>query len=219
MANCSPTKRQTMSQVNIAIRQRFRGFLPVVIDVETAGVEASTDALLEIAAVMVHPQQENAPWQAHDASHWHVEPAEGTKINQKALDINGIDPSHPFRMAIPEEEALKALFKLVHQQLNATQCQRAVLVGHNAHFDLNFIRAACARNGIKSMPFHGFTCLDTATMAALALGETILAKALKKAGIDFDQTQAHSALYDTQVTAELFCKIVNDYPYSATTPG
>ncbi len=210
------------------IQKRFRGFLPVVIDVETAGVNPNTDALLELAAVMVHPIEDSARensagegsaregsaregtvWQAHESHHWHIMPAEGTKINPKALAINGIDPDHPFRFAIPEEEALTALFKAVNKQLNNTRCQRALLVGHNAHFDLNFIRAACDRCGIKKMPFHSFTCLDTATMSALVYGETVLAKALEKAQIAFDASQAHSAIYDTQVTAELFCKIVN----------
>ena len=193
------------------IQQRFRGFLPVVIDVETAGVNSNTDALLELAAVMVHPTESTActAWKAHESHHWHIMPAEGTKINPKALAINGIDPDHPFRFAIPEEEALTALFKAVNKQLNNTRCQRALLVGHNAHFDLNFIRAACDRCGIKKMPFHAFTCLDTATMSALVYGETVLAKALEKAQIAFDASQAHSAIYDTQVTAELFCKIVN----------
>mgnify|MGYP000433393118 CR=1 FL=1 len=113
--------------INNTIRQRFRGFLPVVVDVETAGVNASTDALLEVAAVMVHPLETSPHWHPHESHHWHVEPAEGTKLHQKALDITGIDPFHPFRLAIPEAEALKALFKAVNQQLNATKCQRAVL--------------------------------------------------------------------------------------------
>jgi ribonuclease T len=201
-----------MKRHNDIIKKRFRGFLPVVIDVETAGVNANTDALLEIAAVLVHPTNDSNTWHPHEHHHWHLQPFPGTKINQKALEINGIDPTHPFRLAIPEKQALTELFTIVKQHLNKTQCQRAVLVGHNAHFDLNFIRAACARQGISQMPFHDFTCLDTATMAAVSYGETVLAKALKKADIDFDSQQAHSALYDTTVTAKLFCQIINHNP-------
>ena len=38
-------------QKKITWANRFRGFLPIVIDVETSGLESATDALLEIAAV------------------------------------------------------------------------------------------------------------------------------------------------------------------------
>ena len=37
----------------VPIAQRFRGFLPVVVDVETGGFNEQTDALLQIAAVIV----------------------------------------------------------------------------------------------------------------------------------------------------------------------
>jgi ribonuclease T len=205
-----------MTAKNIAINKRFRKFLPVVIDVETAGVNHHTDALLEIAAVFVHPTDDDSTWHPHQNHQWHVEPFEGGKLNQSALDINGIDPFHPFRLAISEKDALTELFQHTQQALTQTQCSRALLVGHNAHFDLGFIHQACLRAGIKQMPFHAFTCFDTATLAGLAYGETVLAKALNKANINFDTTQAHSALYDATVTAQLFCQIINESPYPLT---
>ncbi len=198
-----------MSSDIFPINKRFRGFLPIVVDVETAGVDATTDALLELAAIPVHPSQEDRTWHPHDSQHWHIEPFEGGKLRQAALDITGIDPYHPFRFAVTEKEALTELFEYIRAWLKETACRRAVLVGHNAHFDLGFIRAACTRTDIKQMPFHAFTCLDTATMAALVYGETVLAKALQKANIAFDDSQAHSAVYDATVTAQLFCQIVN----------
>ena len=36
------------------MRDRFRGFLPVIVDVETGGFNATTDALLEVAATLIH---------------------------------------------------------------------------------------------------------------------------------------------------------------------
>jgi ribonuclease T len=62
---------------------------------------------------------------------------------------------------------------------------------------------------MKSSPFHSFTSLDTATLAAVTLGETVLARAAKRAKIPFDVNQAHSAGYDAERTAELFCYMVN----------
>jgi ribonuclease T len=88
-------------------------------------------------------------------------------------------------------------------------CQRAILVGHNACFDLNFLNAAIARAGIKNSPFHPFSSLDTVTLGAVAYGQTVFARIAQAANIPWDQSEAHSAVYDAQKTAELFCKVVN----------
>ena len=42
-----------MSQPAMKYAERFRGFLPVVIDVETGGFDCERDALLEIAVIVV----------------------------------------------------------------------------------------------------------------------------------------------------------------------
>jgi ribonuclease T len=198
-------------QMNIKetpLNKRFDGYLPVVVDVETGGVNSAKDVLLEIAAIPVIRNEEGllAPGKEFTS---HILPFEGGNIDPAALAINKIDPYHPFRFAIDEGMALPALFEFVSQALKETECRRAVLVGHNAHFDLSFLQAAQKRCRIKETPFHAFTCFDTATLAGLAYGKTILAKALKLAEIRFDKSKAHSALYDTQKTTELFCQIIN----------
>ena len=192
------------------LKSRFDGFMPIVIDVETGGVTSSTDALLEIAAVLIN-MDDNHQLQPQQTFACHVLPFEGANLDPKALEINGIDPYHPFRFAIPEDEALSQLFNFAKTALQQNQCRRAVLVGHNAHFDLGFIRAAAKRCKIKQAPFHSFTVFDTATLGGMAYGKTVLAKALKAAGIPFDKDQAHSAIYDAQCTAELFCRILNKF--------
>ena len=40
------------------LSQRFRGYLPIVVDVETGGFNESTDALLQIAAVIIDIDQQ-----------------------------------------------------------------------------------------------------------------------------------------------------------------
>lgn len=200
-----------MSDVEPSLmKQRFRGYLPVVIDVETAGFNAKTDALLEIAAVTLDFDEQG--W-LHPAEriHYHVEPFEGANIEQAAIDFNGIDPHSPLRGAVPEEEALKEMFKPIRKAQKAAGCQRCVLVGHNATFDLGFLMASAERSNLKRNPFHPFVTFDTAALAALTLGQTVLIKACQEAGIAFDSKQAHSALYDTERTAELFCWMVNRY--------
>ncbi|MGB0466759.1 MAG: ribonuclease T [Pontibacterium sp.] len=187
---------------------RFRGFLPVVIDVETAGFNAQTDALLEIAAATL-TMDENGYLMVDKHYEAQVAPFEGANLERAALDFTGIDPYDPNREAISELSALEGIFKPIRKSIKAHDCKRAVLVGHNAAFDQSFVNAAVARTDIKRNPFHPFSSFDTATLSGLAYGQTVLAKACEVADIEFDGKQAHSALYDTLKTAELFCSIVN----------
>lgn len=200
-----------MSDADVSLmKQRFRGYLPVVIDVETAGFNAKTDALLEIAAVTLKFDDEG--WLHPDQTfHYHVDPFEGANIEQAALDFNGIDPDSPLRGAVPEEQAMKEIFKPIRKAQKEAGCQRSVLVGHNATFDHGFVMAAAERANLKRNPFHPFVTFDTAALAALTLGQTVLIKACQAAGIAFDSKEAHSAVYDTERTAELFCWMVNRY--------
>jgi ribonuclease T len=194
----------------LTLARRFRGLLPVVIDVETSGLNPSTDALLEIAAVTL-AMDENGRLLRSQTYAYHVEPFLGARLDSQALAITGIDPFCPLRMALPEGQALQRIFLAIYALLHQEKCYRAVLVGHNAWFDLNFILAATKRSGIKCHPFHTFTTLDTASLAAVALGETVLARAARRAYISFDIRQAHSAIYDAERTAELFCYISNKW--------
>ncbi len=189
------------------MKSRFDGFLPIVIDVETGGANARTDALLEIAAVLVD-MDEDGVCTPGETFACHVLPFDGANLDPKALEVNRIDPFHPFRFAVSEMEALTNLFNFADEAIRQQQCRRAILVGHNAHFDLSFIQAAAKRCKLQN-PFHRFTCFDTATLGGLAYGKTVLAKALKAAKIPFDRNQAHSAIYDAEATTVLFCKILN----------
>lgn len=189
---------------------RFRGYYPVALDVETGGFNSTTDALLEVAAA-TFSIDENGIWMMDKCLSRHVEPFEGANLEPVALEFTGINPEHPFRkqIAVPEKEALQDIFKAVRQQMKAYGCKRAILVGHNPSFDLGFINAAVGRSGIKRNPFHPFSTFDTATLGGLAYGQTVLSRAVIAAGIQWDHEQAHSARYDTEKTAELFCNIVN----------
>src|SRR5262245_9506932 len=189
---------------------RFRGFLPVVIDVECGGFNPNTDALLEIAAVLIEIQGDGSLMPG-EGWRYHVQPFPGANIEAASLAVNGIDPSHPLRPAIPEKEVLTRLFKDIRRAMKDNDCTRAILVGHNAYFDLNFLNAAVARTSIKRNPFHPFSSFDTATLAGVAFGQTVLGKALQAAGIEWDSGEAHSAAYDAQRTAELFCKVCNAF--------
>ncbi|BAE74716.1 Ribonuclease T [Sodalis glossinidius str. 'morsitans'] len=206
------------------LRARFRGFYPVVIDVETAGFNAVTDALLEIAAVTL--KMDDDGWlQADSTLHFHVDPFPGALLQPEALAFNGIDPHNPLRGAVGEYEALHEIFKMVRKGIKDQGCNRAIIVAHNAAFDHGFLMAAVSRAGLKRNPFHPFATFDTAALSGLVLGQTVLAKACAAAGIAFNSGEAHSALYDTERTATLFCELVNrwkrlgGWPVAMPAPG
>jgi ribonuclease T len=202
------TKSQAATNVATLMSRRFRGFLPVVVDVETGGFHSSTDALLEIAAVLIDMEPDGTL--KRGATHsFHVKPFEGARLDPAALAITGIDPFHPLRPALPEKDALGRVFREIRHAIHAYNCRRAILVGHNASFDLGFLNAAVTRADVKRNPFHPFSCFDTATLAGAALGQTVLAKALAVAGLHWDPSNAHSASYDAEKTADMFCLICN----------
>ncbi|KLN97279.1 ribonuclease T [Moellerella wisconsensis] len=193
-----------------ALVNRFRGYYPVVIDVETGGFNAKTDALLEIAAITL--KMDHDGWLKTDETlHFHVNPFEGAILEPAALAFTGIDPNNPLRGAVSEYEALHAIFKMVRKGMKSANCHRAIIVAHNATFDHSFVINAAERAGLKRNPFHPFATFDTAALSGLVFGQTILAKACLTAGIPFDAKQAHGALYDTDRTALLFCEIVNKW--------
>ena len=193
---------------------RFRGYLPVVVDVETGGFDWNRHALLEIAVLPVD-LDENGLLVPGETASAHLIPAPGTEIDPKSLQITGIDLDHPFRLAKEERDALDHVFAAVRNAVRKHDCQRAILVGHNAHFDLNFLNAAVARTQHKRNPFHPFSVFDTVSLAGVAYGQTVLARAVHAAGLPWNGEEAHSAVYDTERTAELFCKIVNAWPRMA----
>lgn len=201
------------------ISDRFRGFLPVVVDVETGGFNCKTDALLEIAAVLLDPQEDGTLLRG-ETIRYHVKPFEGANMEPASLAINKIDPDHPLRPAIDERDALQRIFREVRRAVREAGCSRAILVGHNASFDLGFLNEAVARSAIKRNPFHPFSSFDTATLCGVAYGQTVLARAVKAAGLTWDEDSAHSAAYDAEITTDVFCDIVNRFQplFTSITP-
>lgn len=202
------TPQPLMNPEKPLMARRFRGYLPVIVDIESAGFNPQKHALLEIAAVI--PAMDEQGWLSIDEVHAaHVKPFSGSELDQAALEFNGIDPHHPLRIAMKEHEALLKIFQPVRAAVKKNACTRAILVGHNPAFDLGFLNAAVERTGLKRNPFHPFSTFDTATLGGLAYGQTVLAKAIQAAGIEWENSEAHSARYDAEKTAELFCAIVN----------
>jgi ribonuclease T len=183
--------------------KRFRGYLPVIIDIETAGFNAKKNPLLEIAAIIVEPDA--LGWlQITEKHHCNIVPFKNSELDEAALKFTGIDPFHPFRMAIDEKDALDKLFTPIKAAVKRNECKRAILVGHNPAFDINFLNAAIERTKhTKEVRFIPFSSFDTATLGGLAYGQTVLAKVAEAAGLEWDNEKAHSALYDAEQTAHI----------------
>ena len=192
------------------LNERFRTFLPVVIDIETGGFNATTDAILEISAVLL-AMDANGNLGIEQTFFSRIVPFEGSNIEESALKFTGIDPFHPLRIARSEKDVFQSIFKTIRESMKVNACKRAILVGHNSHFDHGFINAAAKRHTLKRNPFHPFSSFDTASLRGLAYGQTVLSRACAAAKIGFDDNKAHSALYDAEKTAELFCCIVNKW--------
>lgn len=211
------TKTSTLPPGTVPMANRFRGFLPVVVDVETGGFDSNRHALLQIAAVFLRRGDDGYLRPERTVS-LHIQPFEGSLLDPKSLEVNGIDPFHPLRIAHPEDQALGRLFSEVRREVKLNQCKRAILVGHNAHFDLGFVHAAAERCGIRRNPFHPFSSLDTVSLSALAFGQTVLARAAEAAGLGWDNESAHSAAYDAEITADIFCAVANRWMDTAGIP-
>jgi ribonuclease T len=196
--------------VDSPMAARFRGYLPVVVDIECGGFIAKTDAILEISAVIL-AFDEKGDLEVEQTFFQRVIPFKGANIEDAALKFTGIDPFHPLRIAKGEKEVFDDMFRIIRSAIKANHCKRAILVAHNAHFDHGFINAATARHDLKRNPFHPFSSFDTATLSGLVYGQTVLARACEAANIEFSNTEAHSAKYDANKTAELFCGIVNKW--------
>lgn len=201
-----------MYSMNNPLGKRFRGYLPVVIDIETAGFNPKKNPLLEIAAVIVELDEKNELIITERYA-CNIIPFKNSELDAAALKFNGIDPYHPFRMAVDEKEALEKLFTPIKAAVKRNNCSRAILVGHNPAFDIGFLNAAIQRSQITRSPFHPFSSFDTATLGGLVYQQTVLAKIAEAAGIEWDSSRAHSALYDTEKTAELFCIMINRWQF------
>ena len=191
------------------LKERFRNFLPVIVDLETGGFDSKNNAILEIAIQLI---DENESKLILGESHrFHIKPFEGLIIDDDALKFLKLDLNHPLRQAVDEEFALKEIFKIINKQRTKLECSRAILVGHNAFFDHSFLLEACNRNNIKKSPFHPFSLIDTVSLGVLATKQTVLARICKELNVSYDNEEAHSAAYDAMVTAQVFCKIINDF--------
>ena len=159
----------------------------VVFDLETTGFSSAKDKIIEIGAVKV----ENG--EITDKYSTFVNPK--IPIPFRITQLTSI--TDEMVMESPEiETILPPFLKFVGD---------AVLVAHNASFDVSFIEENCRRQGIEP----DFTSVDTVGLARVLLPTlskfklNVVAKAL-----NISQEHHHRAVDDARVTAEIYVKFI-----------
>ena len=121
----------------------------VAFDLETTGLYARRDRIIEIGAVRMRDGREIDRFQTF------VDP--GQPLEKRTVDLTGIT-DEMLRGAPTIEEALPKFLEFV---------KGSVLVAHNADFDTTFIRWACREQGIE----YNLTSVDTLTISQNLLTE------------------------------------------------
>ncbi len=159
----------------------------VVFDIETTGFSPVANKIIEIGAVRVEGGK------IKDRFSTFVNPRVPIpfKIEQLTSINDGMVMDAP-----PIEEVLPSFLSF---------CEGAVLVAHNADFDMSFITENCRRLGLSDT----FTYVDTVGMARFllpALNRFKLDTVAKAVGVSLDHH--HRAVDDAACTAEIFAEFV-----------
>ena len=158
----------------------------VVFDIETTGFSAKSDRIIEIGAVKVEKGK------ITDRFSTFVNPE--IPIPFRIEKLTSINDS----MVIDAPKIEEVLPKFMEF------CKGAVMVAHNADFDMSFISANCERQGLDC----DFTIVDTVAMSRyliIGLGRYKLDNVAKALGIVLEHH--HRAVDDAECTALIFLKL------------
>ena len=159
----------------------------VVFDIETTGFSPVNNRIIEIGAVKVKQGEIAEKFSAF------VNP--DVPIPFEIEKLTGINDSM-VKDAPYIEQVLPEFLAF---------CQDAVLVAHNAGFDMSFIKENVLRQGLS----RRFTCADTLGIARILLphqAKHTLDAVAKTLGVSLENH--HRAVDDAQATAEIFVKFI-----------
>ena len=169
--------------------QRLDGCAYVVLDVETTGLNTHADEIIEIGAVRIENGIEVAEFSEL------INP--GREVPPKVVELTGITAA----MLRDKRTLMEVMPEF------AKFCEGAVLVAHNASFDMAFFRRAFKKAGL---PFE-FTLLDTLALVRNQYPHAKnhkLGSMCKLLGISL--TNAHRAVHDARATSVLLVKTLNE---------
>lgn len=164
----------------------------IVFDTETTGLDSRLDRVIELGGIELvnrFPTGRNF--------HEYINP-EGREVHPEALAVHGISNSDLTGKPVFSEIAERFLEFI----------DGAILVAHNANFDMGFINAELARLG---RDFIGpDRVVDTLMLARRKhpMGPNSLDALCRRYGIDNSRRDKHGALLDSELLAEVYIELI-----------
>jgi DNA polymerase III subunit epsilon len=164
----------------------------IIFDTETTGLDNRLDRIIEIGCIEL---MDHFP--TGRTYHVYIN-ADGKTVHPDALAVHGITD---------EFLADKPLFRDICEDLNAF-FEGAVLIAHNATFDIGFINSEFERLGMA--PIERDRVLDTLVMARRRhpMGPNSLDALCRRYGIDNSHRTKHGALLDAELLAEVYIEMI-----------
>ena len=160
----------------------------VVFDVETTGLSNQYDKIIELAAVKVHNGEIIDKFERFSNPH--------ERLSETIINLTHI--TDDMLVDAPEIEEVLTEFK--------EWVGDAIFVAHNASFDMGFIDTGYERLGFGPSTNGVIDTLELSRTINTEYGKHGLNFLAKKYGVEL--TQHHRAIYDTEATAYIFIKMV-----------
>ncbi|MEH7388703.1 PolC-type DNA polymerase III [Bacillus sp. JJ1474] len=162
----------------------------VVFDVETTGLSAVYDTIIELAAVKIHNGEIIDRFESFANPH---HPLSATTINLTGITDDLVENA-------PEvDEVLQRFYEWSGD---------AILVAHNASFDMGFLNVGYKKIGLGKAANPVIDTLELARFLYPEMKNHRLNTLAKK--FDVELTQHHRAIYDAEATGYLLLKMLKD---------
>ncbi|MGM9913373.1 PolC-type DNA polymerase III [Floccifex sp.] len=169
----------------------------VVFDLETTGLSQRLDKIIEFGAVKMQHRE------VIETKQVFINPKRTIPANISNLTNihqSDVDKAQPIEVVLPE------LLDFIGD---------AILVAHNATFDVGFMNAACRDCGYDEITNPVIDTLPLA-YALLDTKRYNLGAVCRHYGVGYDGEGAHRADYDARVLSQVLCHMMNDVGTDAT---
>lgn len=180
------------------------------VDVETSGLDPFRHAILQIAAIIEKDDKKEETFKAT------VAPFPNDILDPVALNVGGFTEEQIKGFKEPKEVYLD-LKDLLNKYVDPYNKQdKFFFVGYNSNsFDMPFVRRLFEKNNDSYFGSYFFyPSIDVMILAAEALKKKRkvmpnfkLETVAKEIGVEFDKTKLHDALYDIEVTREVYKRL------------
>lgn len=169
----------------------------VIFDLETTGLSNRLDEIIEFGAVKMKDRE------VIDRKQLFVNPKRSIPAHISSL-------THINQSDVDAAKPIEDVFDDLKQWIGD-----AVLVAHNATFDVGFMNAAARKLG---KPEFSNPVIDTLPLAhaMLDLKRYRLGNVCRHYGVKYDGEGAHRADYDAEVLSQVLCHMLNAYKSDAT---